>query len=91
MYGVESEVTAIAVPAGLKDILLPIDPAGTVAGFAYLVPNPAENGHAAALGEVSKLAAITVTAALKIAPDPLKAPKAAGFAYLVPKPAVDHG
>ena len=44
MYGVELEAIAIVVPAISKPTIQLVVPAGSVAGFAYLVPKAADQG-----------------------------------------------
>jgi len=60
---------------------------GKVAGLAYLVPKPEDQGYANKVGLPVFTTAIAVPAGLKATPIPLPPGKVAGLAYLVPKPA----
>ena len=63
---------------------------GKVAGFAYLVPKPADQGYVLTNGVVLWAMAIASPDAVNDTPLPVLAGRVAGFAYLVPNPA-DQG
>ena len=68
-------------------------PVGSVAGSAYLVPNPEEDhGYTETYGEASPVTAIAVPTPLKATEVPLPdaGGSVAGLAYLVPNPEPDH-
>ena len=61
-------------------------PAGRLAGFAYLVPNPELQGYTETKGEDVCATAISVPKGENLTPFPPPVGKVAGAANLVPKP-----
>ena len=69
-------------PEGEKATPLPVPPAG-IAGSAYLVPKPEDQGYALRLEPTET---ISLPEGLKATPLAVLLGNIAGFAYLVPKP-----
>lgn len=70
----------------MNEMPLPV-PVGKVAGLAYLVPKPADQGYTETKGVVKCATAIAVPAELKSTPYALPVGSVAGLEYLLPKPA----
>ena len=79
----------MSVPVGLKATSAP-KVRGVVAGLAYLVPKPADQGYTEMRGKLEWDTAIAVPAGLKATLFASPVGNVAGLVYLVPKPAF-HG
>jgi len=92
MRGEVSCATAIADPSRENATLLQKSPVGSVAGLAYLVPNPEpDQGYAMTNGALSFATAIADPSGEKATPRPVNPGSVAGLAYLVPNPEPDQG